>query len=570
MKDTTDGSLRHSAAQRSFLYVMDNTDIEATPRYQSTPSQDIYLSNGRLKSTVERVSQFNDTSILDLLDTGEGFYKLVHSIGVSVNADVQADSPISFTVQVLGPDKQYESGKTFSMPCHADGTESVLTIADLAWPAESSEIGQFAIVFDKPNILGRATIKLYLQDDFAVPPIAEEPPVDFSSQAYQKMIEQSFVSLGNPYRLQAAIARARKGEDVTVAYIGGSITQGASAKPIHKNCYAHQSFLRFQKMFGKNGGGNVHFIKGGVGGTPSEFGMIRYERDILRNGEVQPDVIVVEFAVNDDSDETKGIAYESLCLDLLRQPNHPAVILLFSVFYNDWNLQDRLMPVGEQYGLPMVSIKNAVVEQFKRSKAEGNVISKKQYFYDIYHPTTEGHRIMAESLAYLFEQADKAPAAGADSSLDKPPVIGNQFAGIRLLDRKTPAACAEIHCGSFTGTDSELQMVEMDDNPVPTPQLPYNWMHDPASGSAAFTLKITSRNLLVVFKDFGSSAFGKAEVLLDGQQIKTLDPNIAGWTHCNTVLLYDEPLAAAHKVEIRMAEGDENKQFTILAFGYTE
>ena len=35
-------------------------------------------------------------------------------------------------------------------------------------------------------------------------------------------------------------------------------------------------------------------IKAGVGGTPSELGMIRYERDVLRNFTVQPDIVVVE------------------------------------------------------------------------------------------------------------------------------------------------------------------------------------------------------------------------------------------------------------------------------------
>ena len=95
-------------------------------------------------------------------------------------------------------------------------------------------------------------------------------------------------------------------------------------------------------MFGKDGGKNIHFVKAGVGGTPSELGIIRYERDILKFGEVKPDIVIVEFAVNDEGDETKGICYESLCLKILSGDNMPAVVLLFSVFVNDWNLQDRL------------------------------------------------------------------------------------------------------------------------------------------------------------------------------------------------------------------------------------
>src|SRR5690606_8445422 len=111
---------------------------------------------------------------------------------------------------------------------------------------------------------------------------------------------------------------------------------------------------KFKSKFAKKGEENVRYIKAGVGGTPSQFGMIRYERDILRDGQVNPDIVIMEFAVNDAGDETKGDCYESLVLKSLAADNHPAVILLFSVFPNDWNLQERLSPIGYHYGLPMV------------------------------------------------------------------------------------------------------------------------------------------------------------------------------------------------------------------------
>ena len=82
----------------------------------------------------------------------------------------------------------------------------------------------------------------------------------------------------------------------------------------------------------------MKFIKAGVGGTPSELGMIRFDRDVLRDGQ-QPDIVVIEFAVNDEGDETKGDCYESLVRKVLNLPWKPAVILLFSVFANDWNLK---------------------------------------------------------------------------------------------------------------------------------------------------------------------------------------------------------------------------------------
>jgi hypothetical protein len=383
------------------------------------------------------------------------------------------------------------------------------------------------------------------------------------------MITKSLLSKGNNQRLKAAMDKAERGEDVTIAYIGGSITQGAGAKPIHTHSYAYQSYLKFREMFGKEEGKNVHFVKAGVGGTPSELGLIRYERDILRDGKVEPDVVIVEFAVNDAGDETNGICYESLCLKILASRNKPAVILLFSVFENDWNLQDRLSPVGKHYDLPMVSVKDAVVEQFRLTKEEGNIITKRQFFYDIYHPTNDGHTLMADCLTYLFSETKKSISDQEDITIDKSPVIGNCFKDVQLLDRKDNRIDAKINMGGFWETDDELQMVEMDANPFGTPQFPNNWMHTASSGNESFKMTINSRSLILVLKDSGNSEFGIADIFVDGQQIKTADPHEVNWTHCNAVILYQEKACREHQVEIKMASNHEDKSFTILGFGYT-
>ena len=41
-----------------------------------------------------------------------------------------------------------------------------------------------------------------------------------------------------------------------------------------------------------------------------------------------PDVVIVEFAVNDEGDETKGECYDSLVRKIFNGPGQPAVILM--------------------------------------------------------------------------------------------------------------------------------------------------------------------------------------------------------------------------------------------------
>ncbi|MGQ8872299.1 SGNH/GDSL hydrolase family protein [Paenibacillus sp. TSA_86.1] len=399
-----------------------------------------------------------------------------------------------------------------------------------------------------------------------------EADFDYDSPAYLDMIDRSLLSAGNNVRLKRAIGKAKRGESVTIAYIGGSITHGAGASPIHLQSYAYHSYDHFKRLFAPLNSNTVQLIKAGVGGTPSQLGIIRYDRDVLRDGSVQPDIVIIEFAVNDADDETRGNCYESLVLKALASGNEPAVILLFSVFKNDWNLQDRLAPVGFHYDLPMVSMKDALVEQFQKAKDEGGVITKEQFFYDIYHPTNVGHRIMSDALANLFRVTDRTNPDQKEDELTKLPIIGNDYVGVKLLDRKNGEKIARIDSGSFCQTDTELQMTEMDDHDYGTPLFPNNWMYVPGARAErkGFKLHLRCSRLILIFKDSDSDMFGTAHIKVDGQRTKQADPHQVNWTHCHAMLLFNNTEVDEHLIEIDMAPGHEEKQFTVLGFGYVD
>lgn len=551
-------------AKRNGFYIMYESVVEGTIKPGGIFSKDIYLE-GRLVDQARYTGGVEDEAVLELLKSTSGFRKLVHSIGISVRAekgDVQ-DVQFSFYQSSNGGQSTRIAAR-----CPADGSETVLALDDFEWSAHDTVPGRFVFEFEHEGDLAIASVVLYLNEGYHVPEVELEPPVEYDTESYQQMIKRSLLNRGNNKRLKAAIEKARRGEEVTIAYIGGSITQGAGAAPIHSHSYVYRSYEQFGQMFGVDKGSNIRLIKAGLGGTPSELGLVRYERDVQRHGAVQPDIVIIEFAVNDAGDETKGNCYESLALMALQAANHPAVILLFSVFVNDWNLQDRLAPVGWHYDLPMVSVKDAVVEQFRLSKSNGNIISKKQFFYDIYHPANAGHQVMADCIGWLFAETDRAPEDKDDIITDKPPVIGNDFVHVRLMDRSTHTNIARIEAGGFTETDTDLQMAEMDDHSFGSPQFPNNWMRTANSGIGSFNMTITSKRLLLVFKDSGRADFGTAEIRVDGKLIRTADPHENNWTHCNAVIVYSEDEAREHQVEIGMAPGHEGKSFTILGFGY--
>lgn len=558
---------------RPYFYIMRDKEIFGSKQKDGSGIQFIYENDGRLINSAKIVGNIENSVILEKFKTTHGFRNVVHSIGISVEQNDRAEN-IKFIFQMYGKKDVYGGGTNLSTQCSTNGTESRITLSDINWSEDDFEPGQIKFIFKEPENIAKATVRLFLNDGYTAPEVQEENDINFESVNYKNMIERSLVSMGNPSRIIDVMNRAKTGKDVTIAYIGGSITQGAGAIPINSSCYAYKSFMGFKNRFGKNS--NVNFIKAGVGGTPSELGMIRFDRDVIR-GKQFPDIVVVEFAVNDYGDETKGDCYESLVRKILKLPNNPAVILLFSVFANDENLQTRLAPVGKLYDLPMVSILDAVTPQFKISDEEGRVLTKNQFFYDIYHPQNIGHRIMSDCIINLFDKIYNLTESNENITddntielLKQGPVIGKTFEDVKLLDQKNSYLKSNINCGGFTYTDKILQSVEMDDKLETVPQFPYNWMYKGDSNQPFFKMTINCKSLLLIFKDSGETDVAKAKVLVNGKYILTADPHENGWVHCNPVIIINEKTSKDHNVEISIVEGDEDKNFTILGFGYVE
>ncbi len=390
---------------------------------------------------------------------------------------------------------------------------------------------------------------------------------------YDKMIANSLITTGNNYRMMKAIEKAQNGEDVTVAFIGGSITEGANATTVQKS-WSYLAYDSFKKAFGKGDGSNVHYVNAGMSGTPSLLGMVRYERDVAARAESVPDIVFIEFAVNDGDDTTNGDAFESLVRNVLNSENQPAVVLIFSVFQsNRWNLQDRLQPVGEHYNLPMISIKNAIVPELNKTA----LVDSEFWAGDGWHPIDYGHQLMGDCVTYYFDTVSKETRAEEDITIPEEAKIGKSFEGIRMIDSKNIPKGVTVKAGGFSGTDLALGTFKYD---YTLKTFPNNWMHTATSGNTAFKMTLDCKNLVMVFKKSGDSVnFGYAEVYVDGKLVKTFAGN-GGWNNPRTEVIINEKETAKHTIEIKMvpskkdkngkSDNNQKKFFSILAFGYTD
>ncbi|MCR5797165.1 MAG: Ig-like domain-containing protein [Eubacterium sp.] len=378
-----------------------------------------------------------------------------------------------------------------------------------------------------------------------------------------EMVESSFISSGRGDAVKRVIEKAKKGEDVTIAYLGGSVTEGANATPNNK-CYAAVSCKAFADKYGT--GDNVKYINAGMSGTPSSLGVVRYERDVLdKNEGKSPDILFLEFAVNDSGECTNGGAYEGIIRRAMKEGT--AVVLMFSVFASDWNMQQTYIPLGEYYGLPMVSMKNAVdsKDPVSGDKFMDIIGFQDWYFSDSLHPSNNGYELTAQCIMKMFAETEKNEAVDGPVVPAEPKITDAYENTYLVSPDRVEASTTDFKAGGFSEKDTATGTFLFDSA---SQKFPTNWKHTATSGSEPLTFKTTCKNLLVVYKLSNSTATGAAELYVDG--VKKCDMNgyaTDGWNNATTVLAFNEDTAKEHTVEVRMAEGNESKEFTLLALG---
>lgn len=94
---------------------------------------------------------------------------------------------------------------------------------------------------------------------------------------YRQMLAASLVHAGNNARLKKFLARARCGKCLKIGAIGGSITEGAGAETFFRG-YAYQFAEAVAQVYCGGDNGQVRLVNGGLGGTPSSLGIMRYQR----------------------------------------------------------------------------------------------------------------------------------------------------------------------------------------------------------------------------------------------------------------------------------------------------
>jgi hypothetical protein len=232
-------------------------------------------------------------------------------------------------------------------------------------------------------------------------------------------------------------AKLDAGEEVEVAYLGGSIT-AANGWRVKTTAWLRETYPQ----------ATINEVHAAIGGTGSDLGVFRFERDVLRHG---CDLLFVEFAVNDGGASPERIwqAMEGI----VRQAWAPnprtdvCFVYTYRVGYEDdlrdgnyWRAAGAMEMLARHYGITTINIAMPVVE----AEAEGRLVFKSdepteegvvRFSSDGVHPLDVGHEMYTETIALCWGLL-KPNAAGVDhgEKLGRPFVTDHwQAAGMTPL-----------------------------------------------------------------------------------------------------------------------------------------
>ena len=350
---------------------------------------------------------------------------------------------------------------------------------------------------------------------------------------YEKMVDRSLLSVGDMTRMADVFQKAQNGEDITVAYIGGSITEGYNAGTTE--FYAKTCTDLLQGYFPDI---TVTGVNAGISGTPSLLGNLRLERDVLS---ADPDIVFVEFAVNDGQEADYKNAYESLVRTLLTQEKDIAVVLLFTVLDSGYTCQEHMSKIGANYDLPMISVHDSVYEEIEAGR-----MTWQDYSNDQSHPNAYGHKCITDFVDNYYQKVLPVVAENVgEVSKELPdPVFSAKYMNMHYMDSATMDG---VELDGFEQYDTHGSFHN-------------GWMKCPVDCSV----------LEMVFKANNSDKYGTADIYVDGEKVKSVVSNMSdGWNNPVTAYLIDNDSSAEHTVEIRM-EGGVTQAFFVMAFGYCD
>ena len=262
--------------------------------------------------------------------------------------------------------------------------------------------------------------------------------------------------------------RALAREPLNVVFFGGSLTWGANASDPQITSYRG---LMTQFLREKYPSTAITFYDAAIGGTGSQLGMFRLDRDVLAR---KPDLVFLDFTVNDwaeGTDQQTLGSYERILRELLA--NRAMVMPVFMMFRGHAEKPDAPLPARHQAHLKLAeaySLPSANTVPYVLDKIRAGADIKTLWPFDTAHPDDPGYRLFFECVRDRYEQAIK---------VDAPATVPEKTVFEDLYPKRTRLTLADGHLpGGWTREKTRRTSLWFDG-------LSSRWMGDVACANAA-------------------------------------------------------------------------------------
>lgn len=309
------------------------------------------------------------------------------------------------------------------------------------------------------------------------------------------------------------IGLLQEGKPASIAYIGGSITQG-------EYCYRQQSAKFIADRYPKSA---ITFFNAGVSGTGTDLGACRLHEQVLLQ---KPDLIFIEFAVNG----AYAPGMEGMVRQIIADNPETDICLIYTIMtgqaakYAEGSVPDNikgLEAIADKYGLTSIHLgmepamlekDNKLLWKGTKKEATGKIL----FSGDGIHPLPEGGNLYAAAIARAFLKLEKTKLATVKKQLGDPLFADNwEDAGMY----------APMDIATFNGQWEKIVPGKGSAFYRYQPWFPYI-MKSAAPGSS-FTFDFEG-SAFGIF-DIGGPEVGQLEIEVDGKPIKLTAPPARGY-----------------------------------------
>jgi hypothetical protein len=239
-------------------------------------------------------------------------------------------------------------------------------------------------------------------------------------------------------------ARLQSGQEVKIAYLGGSITAAPG--------WRVKTLTWFQQRYPN---ANVSEVNAAISGTGSGLGAFRLEHDVLR---YKPDLLLVEFAVNDSGYTQASVvrSMEGIVRQAWQVLPEMDICYVYTLAFDSMvkQLQQNKYPptasameaVADHYGIPSihVGLEIARLEEAQKLVFQGTIPTtaaqtaalgdRMLFSEDAVHPLIEtGHVVYTRVVGRSMERIVLVPAAQPGPHTLGLPLVSDNWEQARML-----------------------------------------------------------------------------------------------------------------------------------------